>query len=140
MQTQLTPGYEISADPNRLNLDIIHQFLAVESYWSPGIARAVVERAVQNSLCFGLYHGPAQVGFGRVITDKSTFALLSDFFILAPHRGQGLSKCLLQFILAHKDLQGLRRHLLLTSDAHELYRKFGFTELGNPSRFMEILR
>jgi GNAT superfamily N-acetyltransferase len=132
--------YEISTDPDRLDLAVIHKFLAEESYWSPGIPRAVVERAVRNALCFGVYQGAAQVGFARVVTDKATFALLADLFILTAHRGRGLSKQLMQTIIAHPDLQGLRRLLLLTSDAHGLYRQFGFTELGNPSRFMEVLR
>jgi len=132
--------YEISTDPDRLDLDVIHNFLAVESYWSPGIPRSIVERAVQNSLCFGIYLGGAQVGFGRIVTDKATFALLADLFILKPHRGKGLSKWLMSSIIGHEDLQGLRRLLLLTSDAHDLYRQFGFGELGNPWRFMEVLR
>ena len=134
------PEYEISTDPSRLNLEMIYHFLAEESYWSPGIPRAVVERAIRNSICFGVYRGAAQIGFARVVTDKATFALLADLFILTPHRGKGLSKQLMQFIIAHEDLQGLRRLLLLTSDAHGLYRQFGFTGLGNPSRFMEVLR
>lgn len=141
MQTQQFLGeYEISTDMHRLNLEVIHNFLAVESYWSPGIPRSIVERAVRNSLCFGVYHGSAQVGFGRVVTDKSTFALLADVFILRAHRGKGLSKWLMRCIVEHEDLQGLRRLLLLTSDAHGLYRQFGFEQLGNPSRFMEVLR
>lgn len=141
MQTQQFLGeYEISTDRHRLDLEVIHDFLAVESYWSPGIPRSVVERAVRNSLCFGVYHGSAQVGFGRVVTDKSTFALLADVFILRAHRGKGLSKWLMRCIVEHEDLQGLRRLLLLTSDAHGLYRQFGFEQLGNPSRFMEVLR
>ena len=141
MQTQQFLGeYEISTDTHRLNMEVIHSFLAEESYWSPGIPRAIVERAMQNSLCFGVYHRAAQVGFARVVTDKSTFALLADLFILSAHRGKGLSKCLMRCIVGHEDLQGLRRLLLLTSDAHGLYRQFGFKELGNPSRFMEVLR
>ncbi|MHB1303648.1 MAG: GNAT family N-acetyltransferase [Acidiphilium sp.] len=141
MQTQQFLGeYEISTDTHRLDLEVIHNFLAVESYWSPGIPRSIVERAVRNSLCFGVYHGSAQVGFGRVVTDKSTFALLADVFILRAHRGKGLSKWLMRCIVEHEDLQGLRRLLLLTSDAHGLYRQFGFEQLGNPSRFMEVLR
>jgi N-acetylglutamate synthase-like GNAT family acetyltransferase len=141
MQTQQFPGeYEISTDAHRLNVEVIHNFLAQESYWSPGIPRAVVERAVQNSLCFGVYHRAAQVGFARVVTDKSTFALLADVFILSAHRGKGLSKWLMRCVVGHEDLQGLRRFLLLTSDAHGLYRQFGFKELENPPRFMEILR
>jgi N-acetylglutamate synthase-like GNAT family acetyltransferase len=141
MQTQQFLGeYEISTDTHRLNVEVIHNFLAEESYWSPGIPRAIVERATQNSLCFGVYHRTAQVGFARVVTDKSTFALLADLFILSAHRGKGLSKWLMRCVVGHEDLQGLRRLLLLTSDAHGLYRQFGFKELGNPSRFMEVLR
>ena len=141
MQTQQFLGeYEISTDTHRLNMEVIHSFLAEESYWSPGIPRAIVERAMQNSLCFGVYHRAAQVGFARVVTDKSTFALLADLFILEAHRGKGLSKWLMRCVVGHEDLQGLRRLLLLTSDAHGLYRQFGFEELGNPSRFMEVLR
>jgi N-acetylglutamate synthase-like GNAT family acetyltransferase len=141
MQTQQFLGeYEISTDTHRLNVEVVHNFLAEESYWSPGIPRAIVERAMQNSLCFGVYHRAAQVGFARVVTDKSTFALLADLFILRAHRGKGLSKWLMRCVVGHEDLQGLRRLLLLTSDAHGLYRQFGFQELGNPSRFMEVLR
>jgi len=141
MQTQhFLDSYEISNDLLRLDVDVIHHFLAKESYWSAGIPRAVVERAIENSLCFGVYHRAEQVGFARVVTDKSTFALLADLFILKLHRGKGLSKWLMRCIVDHEDLQGLRRLLLLTSDAHGLYRQFGFEELGNPSRFMEVLR
>lgn len=130
--------YDISAEPHRLDVQVIHDFLANESYWSPGIPRSVVERAIKNSLCFGVYHATGQVGFGRVVTDKSTFALLADVFILKPHRGKGLSKVLMRSIKEHQDLQGLRRWLLLTSDAHDLYRQFGFADLANTWRFMEI--
>ena len=141
MQTQQFLGeYEISTDTHRVNVEVIHNFLAEESYWSPGIPLGIVERAIQNSLCFGVYHQTAQVGFARVVTDKSTFALLADLFILSAHRGKGLSKWLMRCVVGHEDLQGLRRLLLLTSDAHGLYRQFGFQELGNPSRFMEVLR
>ncbi|HWU00019.1 MAG TPA: GNAT family N-acetyltransferase [Terriglobales bacterium] len=137
---QVAAGYEISTDKARLDLAVIHRFLAEESYWSPGIPRSIVERAVANALCFGVYHGTDQIGFARVVTDKATFALLADLFILKAHRGQGLSKSLMRGIIGHADLQGLRRLLLLTSDAHDLYRQFGFQELGNPARFMEVLR
>jgi GNAT superfamily N-acetyltransferase len=134
------PGYDISTDQRLLDMDMIHHFLAEESYWSRGVPRGVVERAVQNSLCFGLYHQGAQVGFGRVVTDKASFALLADLFVLAAHRGKGLSKFLLRAIQAHEELQGLRRWLLLTSDAHALYAQFGFAPLAAPDRFMEVLR
>ena len=141
MSTQQLPDdYEISTDPDRLDVEVIHKFLAEDSYWSPGIPRSTVERGIANSLCFGVYHRAAQIGFARIVTDKSTFALLADVFILKPHRGKGLSKALMRCVVAHEDLQGLRRFLLLTSDAHGLYSQFGFQELGNPSRFMEVLR
>ncbi|HWK43416.1 MAG TPA: GNAT family N-acetyltransferase [Stellaceae bacterium] len=138
--SELQTEYEISTEPHRLDVDVIYNFLANDSYWSPGIPRSIVERAVENSLCFGVYHATGQVGFGRIVTDKSTFALLADVFILEPHRGKGLSKWLMRCIMDHKDLQGLRRWLLLTSDAHGLYRQFGFEDLANTWRFMEILR
>ena len=141
MQTQQwLAEYEISTDTHRLNVEVVHKFLAEDSYWSPGIPRSVVERAIENSLCFGVYHRAAQVGFARVVTDKSTFALLADLFILKAHRGKGLSKWLMHRVVGHEDLQGLRRLLLLTSDAQGLYRQFGFEQLGNPLRFMEVLR
>jgi GNAT superfamily N-acetyltransferase len=141
MQTQqLLAEYEISTDTHRLDVEVIHKFLAEDSYWSPDIPRSIVERAIENSLCFGVYHRAAQVGFARVVTDKSTFALLADVFILKAHRGKGLSKWLMRCVVGHEDLQGLRRFLLLTSDAHGLYRQFGFDALGNPARFMEVLR
>jgi N-acetylglutamate synthase-like GNAT family acetyltransferase len=141
METQqVFSEYEVSTDTHRLNVDVVHKFLSEDSYWSPGIPRTIVERAIQNSLCFGVYHRTAQIGFARVVTDKSTFALLADLFILEAHRGKGLSKLLMRCAVGHEDLQGLRRLLLLTSDAHGLYRQFGFEELGNPSRFMEVLK
>jgi N-acetylglutamate synthase-like GNAT family acetyltransferase len=141
MQTEpLLTDYEISTDVDRLDVEVIHKFLAEDSYWSLGVPRLIVERAIENSLCFGVYHRAEQVGFARVVTDKSTFALLADLFILEEHRGKGLSKWLMRCVVGHQDLQGLRRLLLLTSDAHGLYSQFGFEQLGNPSRFMEVLR
>jgi GNAT superfamily N-acetyltransferase len=137
---QSLSDYEISTDPRRLDVAAIHKFLAEDSYWSRGIPRSTVERAIENSLCFGVYHGAAQVGFARVVTDRSTFALLADVFILEAHRGKGLSKALMRRVVDHEDLQGLRRLLLLTSDAHGLYSQFGFKEIGSPARFMEVLR
>ena len=136
----LPDDYAISTDPTRLDIAVIHGFLANESYWSPGIPQALVERAIANSLCFGVYQQAQQVGFARVVTDRATFALLADVFVLGAHRGKGLSKALMAAVKAHPDLQNLRRWLLLTSDAHGLYRQFGFTEIGNAWRFMEILR
>ena len=131
--------YDISTDPARLDLTVIHGYLT-QSYWSPGIPRDVVERAMANSMCIGLYRGAEQVGFARVVTDRATFAYLADVFVLEPHRGKGLSKRLMAFIQSHPDLQGLRRFMLGTKDAHGLYKQFGFTELANPARMMEILQ
>ena len=130
----------ISTDPGKLDIDMIHRFLSNESYWAVGMSRALLERALLHSLCFGCYLDERQVAFARVVTDRATFALLSDVFILDGHRGKGLSKWLMRCIIGHEDLQGLRRLLLLTSDAHGLYSQFGFEPLGAPGRFMEVLR
>ena len=129
--------YDISTDPSRLQLDAIHAYLT-RSYWSPGIPKDVVARGIANSMCFGIYQGDSQVGFARVITDKASFAYLADVYVLEEHRGQGLSKRLLDQILAHPDLQGLRRVLLATADAHGLYAQFGFSPLAKPQNMMEI--
>ena len=129
--------YAISTDPSRLQLDAIHAYLT-RSYWSPGIPKDVVARGIANSLCFGIHLGESQVGFARVITDKASFAYLADVYVLEEHRGQGLSKRLVEEILAHPDLQGLRRVLLATADAHGLYAQFGFQGLAAPDRMMEI--
>ena len=131
--------YQMSTDRQRIDIAAVHAFLT-QSYWSPGIPRGVVERAIENSLCFGVYFGAQQVGFARVITDKAAFAYLADVFIIESHRGKGLSKWLMEFVTAHEELQGLRRFLLATKDAHALYAKFGFEALGNPSRIMENLK
>ena len=128
--------YDISTDPARLQLAAIHDYL-VRSYWSPGIPKDLVARAIANSLCFGIYHGDAQVGFARVVTDKASFAYLADVYVLEAHRGQGLSKRLVAEILAHPELQGLRRFLLATADAHGLYAQVGFQPLARPQNMME---
>lgn len=120
-----------------LDIEVIHGFLH-QSYWAKGIPRATVERAVRNSLCFGIYHPGGQIGFGRAITDRTTFAYLADVFVLPGFRGRGLGKWLIACILAHPELQGLRRWLLATSDAHGMYRKNGFSPLKKPENFMEI--
>lgn len=130
--------YTITTDRHRLDLAAIHGYLT-KSYWSPGVPIEIVERAIANSLCFGLFHGRDQVGFARVITDKATFAYLADVYVLESHRGRRLSKWLLEVIQGHEDLQGLRRFMLATRDAHGLYAQFGFTALANPSRMMEIV-
>ena len=128
----------ISTDPARLDLDVIYGFLT-NCYWSKGIPREVVTRSIEHSLCFGVYDGSgAQVGFARVVSDFSTVAYLGDVFILESHRGRGLSKLLMESITQHPALQGLRRWILLTSDAHGLYKKFGFTPVKAPDRYMEL--
>jgi len=131
-------GYELSTDPARLDLDVVHGFL-VQSYWAEGIPRDVVERALAGSLCFGLYDGAGQVGLARFVTDRATFAYLADVFVLPAHRGRGLATWLVGTSLAHPALQGLRRMLLATRDMHALYAKVGFTPLVRPERMMEIL-
>lgn len=131
------PSYEITNDRSRLDIDAIHAFLA-QSYWSPGIPKAVVERAIANSVCFGVFHAGRQVGFARVVTDKATFAYLADVYILEAHRGKGLAGRIMAAVKRHPDLQGLRRMLLATRDAHGLYAKYGFRPLASPERMMEI--
>src|SRR5262249_33805361 len=121
----------------RLDLEVIHGFLS-SSYWSRNIPREVVERAIRNSLCFGVYEDGRQVGFARVVTDQATFAYLADVFILESHRGQGLGTKLVSTIAADPRLQSLRRWVLVTRDAHELYARYGFKPLAAPDRFMEL--
>ena len=131
-------GYLISTDPARLDIDAIHAYLSGESYWARGIPRDIVARSLEHSLCFGVYHGQRQVGLARVISDRATYAYLCDVYILEDHRGKGLSKWLMTCILAHPDLQGLRRFTLATRDAHGLYEQFGFAPPANPASAMEI--
>jgi GNAT superfamily N-acetyltransferase len=130
----------ISTDPRLLDMALIHDFLANRSYWALGRPLEVARRSLDNSLCFGLYEGGKQVGFTRVVTDRATFAWLCDVFVLEPYRGRGLSKWLIECVMGHPDLQGLRRLLLGTRDAHGLYQRYGFTQLADPARFMEVLR
>src|SRR5882672_11448165 len=127
----------ISTDRSRLDCALIHDFLANQSYWATSRSCEQLQRAIENSLCFGLYQTDRQIGFARVVTDYATFAWLADVFVLSEYRGQGLAKWLLEVIIAHPELQGFRRWLLATRDAHELYRRFGFTELEEPARWME---
>lgn len=132
-------GFTISTDPVRLDVDAVHAFLTT-SYWAEGISRETVERALHNSLCFGLYEASRQIGLARVITDGTTFAYLCDVYVLPEMRGRGLGTWLMECVMAHPDLQGLRRFYLVTRDAHELYRPFGFTEIKSPELHMEIVR
>lgn len=131
----------VSTDPARLDLDVIHGFLA-NCYWAKGIPRATVLRSIEHSLCFGIYHGEggnqAQIGFARVISDFATIAYLGDVFVLEAYRGHGLSKWMMECIMQHPSLQGLRRWILLTRDAHGLYSQFGFTPVKAPERYMEL--
>jgi GNAT superfamily N-acetyltransferase/predicted metal-dependent hydrolase len=131
--------YEISTDPARMDVDVVHKFLS-NSYWAKNIPRELVERSIRHSLCFGVFHGAKQVGFARVISDFATFAYLADVFVLLEHRGKGVSKQLMETILEHRDLQGLRRFMLATVDAHGLYAQFGFEPLDHPERYMSIHR
>jgi GNAT superfamily N-acetyltransferase len=129
--------FSISTDPERLDVDMIHAFLT-DCYWAKGIPKEVVVRSIQNSLCFGIYHREKQVGFARVISDFATYAYIGDVFVLDDHHGQGLGKWLMQCIMEHPRLQGLRRWSLVTRDAHGLYEQFGFRALSAPERWMEI--
>ncbi len=131
--------YLITTDPAKLDVDAIHHYLSQESYWAAGIPKPVVEKSINNSLCFGLYYKDAQVGFARLVTDKATFAYLADVFVITAHRGKGLSKWLMQTIHAHPELQNLRRWWLGTKDAHSLYEQFGWTRITDDvaKRFMQ---
>jgi GNAT superfamily N-acetyltransferase len=129
--------YLISTDAQRLELDVIHRFLSEESYWAPGVTREVVERSIENSICFGLYGASQQVGFARVVTDRAAFAYLADVFVLPDHRGRGLGKWLVETVLSYPDLQNLRRFFLGTADAHSLYERYGFRPI-DPARMMEL--
>lgn len=130
--------YTISDDKTKLDLAVIHRFLSQEAYWCPNIPVDIVQRSIENSLCFGVYLGEEQVGFARVVSDLATFGYLADVFILPAHRGRGLSKKLVAFILAYPTLQGLRRMLLVTRDAHGLYEQFGFQPIDNPENTLFI--
>jgi GNAT superfamily N-acetyltransferase len=128
--------FEVSTDPSRIDLALVHQLLA-SSYWAKGIPIETVQCSLQNSLCFGMYFGGQQIGFARVVTDRATFAYLADVVVLPAFRGRGLGKWLMKCIFAHAELQGLRRWSLVTRDAHGLYQQFGFGVLKNPERWME---
>ena len=131
-------NYTISTDPARLDLTAIHHFLSELSYWAKGRSMDVIQRSIENSLNFGVYCGDRQIGFARVVTDYATFAWLCDVFIDPEHRQAGLGKWLVECITNHPDLVHLRRIMLATKDAHELYRRYGgFTPLTNPDRWME---
>lgn len=136
MNTWVSGTFTVTCDPARMDRAVIAEFLA-SSYWAKGIPRATVERSLARSLCFALLDGDRQVGFARVISDYTTVAFLNDVFVLPAYRGRGLSKWLMECVTSHSELQGLRRWVLATRDAHGLYGKFGFTPLKRPEIFME---
>jgi GNAT superfamily N-acetyltransferase len=130
-------GYTISTDKTRLDIGLIHDFLSEDSYWAQDRPYDVVERSIDHSLCFGMYAGTEQVGFARVVTDYATFAWLCDVFVVEPHRGQGLGKWLVETVVAHPDLDGIRLFILATRDAHGLYHRYaGFEPLEVPEKWM----
>ena len=133
----LGPEFEISTDPARLDIEVIHGFLR-HSYWAEGRKRSVVERSIRNSLCFGVYLAGRQVAFARVVSDRAVFAYLMDVFVVPEYRGRGISKALMRAVLDHPELQTLRMFLLATRDAHGLYAQFGFRPLAEPNRWMAI--
>lgn len=129
--------FQINTDKTRLDLDVIHTFLSEESYWAQTRTLEQTRTAIKNSICFGVYDGERQIGFARVVSDCATFAYIGDVFIIGEYRGRGLSKWLMEIIVSHPDLQGLRRWVLATRDAHGLYKQFEFDELRHPDRWME---
>lgn len=130
-------SYYVSMEKSELDMTVLHGFLTA-SYWSPGIPLETVKRAIENSICFGAYDEQGrQVGFARAITDKATFAYLADVFVLPEFRGKGISKMIMEAYTTHPELQGLRRHMLATSDGHGLYKKYGFTPVNNPEVLMQ---
>jgi GNAT superfamily N-acetyltransferase len=136
----LTKGqYSITTDPEKIDLDAVHAFLS-RSFWAEGIPKDTVARSLVNSLCFGLFDGAHQIGLARVVTDRATYAYLCDVYVLESHRGHGLGKWLIEAVMAHTDLQGLRRFQLVTRDAHGLYSRYGFATPAHPERHMEIFK
>lgn len=131
--------FTIFTDPARADAAAVHRYLSQESYWAENIPFETVARSLQNSLCFSLYAAGAQIGLARVITDKATFAYLCDVYVLPEFRGKGLSKWLMECVKSHPDLQGIRRFMLATKDAHSLYTQFGFRVTAMPDRLMEIV-
>ena len=129
--------FELSTDPARLDRALIHEFLSKHSYWAAGVPRAVLDRAIEHSLCFGVYRVQGQIAFARVVTDRATFAYLADVFVVPDVQRTGVGKWMIGSLTRHPDLQGLRRFLLATRDAHAFYARFGFAPLANPARFLE---
>jgi len=130
--------FNISTDHSRLDVDAIHRFLSTDSYWAQNRTREQTERAIENSICFGAYSDERLVGFGRVVSDYATFAYVGDVFVIEEFRGRGLARLLMEAMLAHPDLQNLRRWVLATRDAHAVYSRHGFVQLAHPERWMEL--
>lgn len=131
-------GFRVSTDRNELDFDVIYQFIS-QSYWAKGIPKSTMQKALDHSLCFGVFSAEQQqVGFARLITDYATFAYLSDVFIVDQYRGRGLSKFLIETVVSHPDVQGLRRMMLATSDAHGLYAQYGFKPIEQAQTFMQV--
>jgi len=137
MPSEYGDAPEFSSDPARLDMALIHHYLARDSYWAQGMPRATLDRAIARSVCIGAYAGGAQAGFARVVTDEATFGYLADVFVVEAHRGRGIARAMLAALFDDPRLQGLRRVLLATRDAHGLYAEFGFRPLAVPARFME---
>ena len=131
-------GFCISTNKSKLDILAIHHFLSTEAYWNLGIPFETVKKSIDHSLNFGLYHNEQQIGFARIISDFSTIAYLGDVYVLPEFRGRGLSKWLMETITSFPELQGLRRWILLTGDAHGLYKQFGWKDISNPERWMEL--
>lgn len=131
--------YLISTDKSKIDVLAIHDFLTNHSYWAKNIPLETVKHSVENSLCFGLFHQDAQIGFARVISDFATIAYLGDVYVLHEYRKKGLSKWLIELVMQHPDLQRLRRWVLLTADAHKLYEKYGWKPVEKPERYMEVV-
>lgn len=140
LKEEYTNGYLFSTDKSKLNIPYIHQYLSVESYWAQGVPLETVQRSINNALCFGIYQNDEQVGFARLITDYATFAYLGDVFVDERHRGKGLSKSLMTFIQNMDEFKTVRRMVLVTRDAHDLYSRFGFKSLATPDKYMELHR
>jgi GNAT superfamily N-acetyltransferase len=132
-------GFRITTDRAAIDVDAVHAYLT-RAYWSPGVPRAIVAKAIDGSLCFALLHGATQIGFARVITDRATYAYLCDVYVLEDYRGHGLGKWLISELLTHPDLQGLRRFMLATKDAHGLYEPFSFERPKYPETILEVLK
>ena len=130
--------FSISTDKAKLDLDAIHEFLSTKAYWCINIPKEKVRAAIENSLCFGVYQDKKQIGFARIISDFSTFAYLGDVYVLEEYRGKGLSKWLMETVMNHPHLHGLRRWILLTGDAHGLYKQFGWTSIADPAKWIEL--